>query len=110
MIDIKTKAKVVRFIRLLFRQSEEFRLAKEKAVHPTIKGPRGGKMYQCCKCKNAFNANKINVDHIDSIVPIGVKQKDMSIDEYVNRLFCPVENLQVLCEEDHKIKTKEGRK
>ncbi len=110
MIDKKLKAKVVRYIRVLFRQAEQFQEARERAVHPTIKGPRGGKMYQCCKCEEAFKATEIQVDHIEPIVPNGIKQADMTIDEYVSRLFCDVSNLQILCFEDHKLKSKEERK
>ena len=108
-IDKKLKAKVVRYIRLLFRQSEQFKEARERALHPTAKGPRGGKMWQCCKCKEAFKATEIQVDHIEPIVPNGIKQADMTIDEYVDRLFCSVDNLQCLCEECHKKKTFEER-
>lgn len=106
MIDNKTKAKVVRFIRLLFRQSPQFQEALKRSVHPTIKGPRGGKMYACACCGEAFSAKEIQVDHIDSVVPKGIKQKDMTIDEYVERLFCSVENLQILSKDCHIIKSK----
>ena len=109
MINKKLKAQVVRYIRVLFRQSEQYREAKERAVHPTIKGPRGGKMYQCRACMGGFKATEIQVDHIESIVPMGMKQCDMTIDEYVARLFCPVENLQCLCHDCHLIKSKAER-
>ena len=109
-IDKKLKAQVVRYIRQLFRQAESFRQAKENAVHPTIRGPRGGKMYQCCECKNPFKATEIQVDQIEPIVSPGVKQADMTIDEYVDRLFCDVSNLQILCFECHKEKSQCERK
>jgi len=109
-IDKKLKAQVVRYIRQLFRQAPQFKEAKEISVHPEIKGPRGGKMYQCVACEDAFKATEIQVDHIEPIVPEGIKQCDMTIDEYVARLFCDVSNLQILCKECHKLKTQEERK
>lgn len=110
MIDNKIKAQVVRYIRQLFRQSEVFKQIKENSVHPTIKGSRGGKRYMCSFCKCANTANEIQVDHINPVVPKKTKQKYMTIDEYVNRLYCSVSNLQVLCFECHKIKTTKERK
>jgi len=109
MIEKKLKAKVVRYIRVLFRQSEQYKEAKDKAVHPTAKGPRGGKMWKCAECSEAFKSTEIQVDHIEPIVPMGMKQADMTIDEYVLRLFCKVENLQCLCHECHLTKSKSER-
>ncbi len=84
---------------------------REEAIHPTIKGPRGGKQYICSDCKNTFGVTKISVDHIDPVIPLGKKIDDMSWDEVVERMFCEKSNLQVLCKEGcHKIKTSVERK
>lgn len=45
------------------------------------------------------------VDHREALVP--VDGRELSWDEYLNRLFCPTEDLQVLCDECHAAKSKE---
>ena len=64
------------------------------------KSGRKAKHYKCAKCLKEFVAKGVQVDHV---VPIG---KCATWDEYIARLFCEQDNLQVLCIKDHKIKTK----
>lgn len=71
------------------------------------KGPRGGARYKCSVCNESFGQREVNVDHIEPIVPIGIASKDMSWDEIVSRTFCSEENLQVICTECHKLKSKQ---
>ena len=59
--------------------------------------------YQCNSCKNWFIEKKINVDHI---VPAGALTSSKDLPGFVERLFCEVDNLQVLCEKCHDKKTK----
>lgn len=59
--------------------------------------------YQCNMCKNWFIEKKINVDHI---VPAGALTSSKDLPGFVERLFCEVDNLQVLCEKCHDKKTK----
>jgi 5-methylcytosine-specific restriction endonuclease McrA len=59
--------------------------------------------YQCNVCKNWFIEKKINVDHI---VPAGTLTTSKDLPGFVERLFCEVDNLQVLCEKCHDKKTK----
>ena len=65
--------------------------------------------YQCNKCKKWFPEKKINVDHIQ---PAGSLNCSADLPGFVERLFCEVDNLQVLCETCHNVKTqneKDGR-
>lgn len=69
------------------------------------------KHYRCNGCKEVFPRKYTAVDHIIPVVGIeGIR----SWDEYMTRLFCPVDNLQVLCKDCHKAKSntesKERRK
>jgi 5-methylcytosine-specific restriction endonuclease McrA len=59
--------------------------------------------YQCKVCQNWFIEKKINVDHIE---PAGSLNSSKDLPGFVERLFCEVENLQVLCEKCHDKKTK----
>jgi len=69
-----------------------------------LKTGRMGYHYQCNSCKQEFPTKEVQVDHINPIVD--PNKGFVSWDEVINRLFCPVEELQVLCSECHSIKTK----
>lgn len=58
--------------------------------------------YQCNEYKNWFPDKQINVDHIK---PAGSLNSANDLPGFIERLFCEVDNLQVLCKEHHDIKT-----
>lgn len=62
--------------------------------------------YQCNHCKLWFPEKQINVDHI---VEAGSLTKSSDLPGFVERLFCEVDGLQVLCESCHHIKTQEKK-
>lgn len=59
-------------------------LAKKKAVR-----------YTCAHCGRLFMRKDIAVDHIDPVIPLN--STFTSWDNFIERLFCSKENLQVLC-------------
>lgn len=61
--------------------------------------------FQCAKCKKTYERSGVNVDHVEPVIDPKVGFKDW--DTYINRLFCPLEGLQVLCGPCHDEKTKE---
>ncbi len=63
--------------------------------------------YQCATCKNWFPEKQINVDHIK---PAGSLNCAQDLPGFVERLFCEIDNLQVLCEKCHDVKTKLEKK
>jgi 5-methylcytosine-specific restriction endonuclease McrA len=62
--------------------------------------------YQCAHCTKWFPEKKINVDHI---CPAGSLNCAQDLPGFVERLFCESDNLQVLCESCHDVKTKEEK-
>ena len=100
------------FIRSALRQKSIWWKAisecKAKAKR-TYKGPlkRQKFEYQCNKCKNWFPDKKINVDHIH---PAGSLNNAQDLPGFVERLFCEIDNLQVLCEQCHNFKTQKEKK
>ena len=58
--------------------------------------------YQCKKCKAWHPEKNINVDHI---IPAGSLNTAQDLPQFVERLFCEQDNLQVLCEACHDKKT-----
>jgi len=95
------------FIRSGLRQKSRWwkpiTLCKENAKR-RYNGPnkRQKYEYQCNCCKEWFPATSINVDHI---IPAGNLQRASDLPGFVERLFCEVENLQVLCKDCHDEKT-----
>lgn len=62
--------------------------------------------YQCNTCKEWFAEKNVNVDHI---FPAGSLNCAQDLPGFVERLFCEVEKLQILCSTCHDIKTKEEK-
>jgi len=71
------------------------------------KTKRQAKHYECNMCKEHFTAKDIEVDHIEPVVDPDVGF--VSWDLFIERLYCKMENLQALCKNCHKVKTKEER-
>jgi group I intron endonuclease len=71
-------------------------LAKRKAVR-----------FECAECNKIHMGKDIQVDHLESVVPLNIPAKHVCMDDLINRLFCSKNNLQVLCKPCHKIKSKE---
>jgi 5-methylcytosine-specific restriction endonuclease McrA len=59
--------------------------------------------YKCAACKKLFVAADVQVDHIEPVVDPKVGFITWEI--FMDRLFCEMKNLQVLCKPCHKLKT-----
>lgn len=68
-------------------------------------GPSGRMVahYRCAACNGDFTASMVQVDHRSPVV--SPTDGFISWDHYIDKLFCTVENLQVLCINCHKQKT-----
>jgi 5-methylcytosine-specific restriction endonuclease McrA len=103
-MDRLTRNAINRAIRNTFRQSAVYAEIKESA-YSKEKGVRGGKRWDCAHCGKS--AAKVEVDHVDPVVPLGVNSYELSIQEYYNKVHCcPRSNLQVLCVPCHNEKSK----
>jgi 5-methylcytosine-specific restriction endonuclease McrA len=77
------------------------------AARQAVITARGRKSeYQCAKCYKWWSAKEVTVDHV---IPCGSLKSYDDLPAFVERLFCPIGNLQVLCMECHKEKTKADR-
>lgn len=63
--------------------------------------------YQCGVCKTWTKSTAISVDHIEPVISVDVGFQDWN--EFVRRLFCKAENLQVICDDCHQKKTNKER-
>ena len=88
-------------------RNDALRAAKtDKKIN--VKTGRMAQHYKCVGCNEEFTAKGVVVDHIEPVIPVGIGFTTW--DEYIERMFCPVENLQVLCGDCHDVKSKEERK
>ena len=60
-------------------------------------------LYKCDECKKAHPKKQVQVDHI---IEVG---KFETWDLFMERLFCDVSNLQILCKACHLIKTNDAK-
>lgn len=74
--------------------------------HEDLTRPRVKTWYRCAVCNKAFAAHELEVDHVIPIIPVNQTLDDLSWDELVERIWCDVANLSVLCKTDHKAKSK----
>ena len=99
------------FIRSALRQKSRWwkpiLLCKQQSKR-AYKGPNKRQKfeYQCNLCKQWFADKNINVDHK---VPAGSLQCANDLPGFVERLFCEIDNLQVLCNVCHDSKTKKEK-
>lgn len=63
--------------------------------------------FLCAKCNNWYATKEISVDHIE---PVGTLKAYEELPDFVRKLFCGVEGLQVLCSTCHNEKTQQERK
>lgn len=99
------------FIRSALRQKSRWwkpiTQCKLKARRP-YKGPNKRQKfeYQCNFCKEWFPDKRVNVDHI---TPAGTLRSATDLPGFVERLFCEIDGLQVLCSKCHDEKTKQEK-
>lgn len=74
--------------------------AKKKAKR-AYKGPNKRQKYEykCSMCKKWWAEKNIEVDHI---IPAGSLKSGDDLKGFVERLFCEVDKLRILCKECHK--------
>lgn len=81
----------------------------KKRARRAYKGPNKRQKweYKCAECNNHFKSEDVQVDHIE---PAGTLKCYDDLPGFVERLFCEVEGLQVLCSKCHDKKTEKERK
>lgn len=105
-----TVGKFNAFITSILRAGSRKWAPKHAALHAAktekkinVKTKRMAQHFECAHCCNEFVATEVQVDHIEDMGP------NLSWDEFIHKLYCEVDNLQVLCRECHAKKTKGER-
>lgn len=104
-MELKTKRRIISKLRLIFGWEE----VKKEAVLKAESEDRN--KYKCAQCKRMYKRRTVQVDHTVPILDPETgfpKLSDGSDDwsTYIKRMFCSVDNLQILCKRCHSKKTK----
>lgn len=91
------------YLRALLRRGWARFPERYKALN-SAKVERG--RYLCASCNKIYRNKEVSVDHI---TPCGSLQSWDDIAPFIERMFCPAEDLQVLCHPCHKRKTLRDR-
>lgn len=92
-------------VRMVFRRSPQMQIVMHEArveLPPKLKkdgtpGKKNQVRYRCAICKGLFPQKHVNVDHIETVVPLWRKEADMCFNDIARGILCKVDNLQVLC-------------
>ena len=91
-------------LRKIFRYSITYVDVLDSAVAEE-RGPRGGKRFKCNCCGELFAQKEIQVDHIETVIPLDMSLDTMTLADLYKRINCSVDNLQVVCKTCHKKKS-----
>lgn len=96
-VDKLTRQRIIAALRKIWSFSED-----RKDVIRTYKvGPN---QFQCAACGNIVGGKDFEVDHHEPVV-LPEDDSEFSFDKYIERLFCDISNLSLICKSCHKAKT-----
>lgn len=105
-----TQSRFESFVKSVLRAGSRKWPPKYKVLNEAKRGKqinqKSGRLaehFECAECHHLFPGSDIVVDHI---IPVVLTTGWDSWDNVINRLYCNSENLQAVCKECHKVKTK----
>lgn len=101
----RIKGAIRRTFRLHPAMKDLLQEARVELPPKTLKDGSVGKKnqirYKCASCGELFSQKNVQVDHIDTVVPLDKAESEMPFGEWLTTIargiFCKKENLQVLC-------------
>jgi HNH endonuclease len=99
-------------LRRVFSRSELRRAVIDASIvqHSDPQRPRVKKWCRCNVCKQPEAKSYMECDHLKPVVPVNTSFEDMSVDNFIDNLWCLIHNLQSICPKCHDLKTAEERK
>lgn len=96
-------------LRRVFSRSELRRRALDKALVKDYSDPsrkRVTRWGKCAICNKLEPLYKMQIDHVEPLIPVGETLEEQSWDKVIDRLWCDERLLQALCKPCHEVKTK----
>ena len=104
-------------LRRLFGRSDLRRKVIDDNIVKGYKDPKRKAVkfwVKCAECGEMEAKSNVQVDHKEPLVPLNSSLEEMTWSEVVDRLWCDINNLQLLCKPCHRAKSsaemKERRK
>lgn len=106
---VEERGRIKGALRKAFRLAPQMREVLQEArveLPPALKkdgtpGKRPQVRYRCAMCKELFPQKWVQVDHIETVVPLWETESKMKFDDWIatvaRNIFCKKDNLQVLC-------------
>lgn len=91
-------------LRRVFGRSE---LRREVVANAVVKGYSDPKRkavkfwVKCVTCGKMEAKSNVQVDHRAPVIPVDSSFEEMTLDEVVNRMWCEVKNLDIICKPCH---------
>lgn len=108
---------IIQAVRMWFPRTQKYKSVKDAAKKYTKVLKNDGSVskrksvsYKCNICKNYFKSNEVEVDHIREVIDGVSSSLDLTLSQYIKRVDCSPENLQVVCKKCHKTKSTEYNK
>lgn len=98
MVD-RNSSKFRTFIKNLIRRGT-YRWAPRNQCKVAARVGRG--LYKCASCGEIYKNQEVSVDHIE---PVVTEKGFTNWDDYIHRMFVPIEGFQLLCDGCHNKKT-----
>lgn len=112
-VSVKERNLMKGALRRVFSRSELRRLIIDKSIiigYTDNNRPRVKTWCKCNTCGTPTPKSYMEVDHIEPVVPLNGSFQEMSLDEFINRVWCNENLLQAICEVCHDQKTKAENK
>lgn len=111
-ITSKERGLIKGALRRVFSRSElrQRAIARSRIEHKDDSRPRVTKWSQCVGCNKKVPQYKMEVDHIQPVIPIFSSLEEMNFNDIIDRLWCDEEGLVAICPDCHKVKTSEENK
>ena len=103
--EIVKKRMVKNAVRRVYRQSSEMQECLKRArveLPPKIlkNGSVGAKnqiRFKCAECGELFQSKNVQVDHLKPVILLHESEEEVDYNSIVERIWCDLDNLQVLC-------------
>src|ERR1017187_6080148 len=96
-------------LRRVFGRSDLRRSVIEAAIIKGYKDPKRKAVkfwVKCTDCGQMEAKSNMQVDHHEPVIPVNSSFEEMTLDEVVNRMWCDVKNLAIICKPCHIIKSR----
>lgn len=100
-------------LRRVFSRSDLRRSIIDNAIIKGHKDPKRKAVkfwVKCEECGKMEAKSNVQVDHVLPVIAVTETLADLSWDDLVNRIWCPANNLKIICKPCHKAKTNRENK